>query len=99
MIILLSITTEQYPMIILILAVAVLAFILSLIGIMSFLNSRDRRILFVASAFGIFFIKNSLVFISLLYDIFPHTNLESIEALFDLVTLILLLVPVLKKDI
>ena len=99
MIILLSITANQYPMIILILVVAILASILSLIGFSSYLKSRDKRVIFVASAFAIFFIKNFLVFISLLYDIFPHGNLEFIEALFDLVTLILFIVPVLKKDL
>ncbi|MHA1984023.1 MAG: hypothetical protein ACW967_06690 [Candidatus Hodarchaeales archaeon] len=94
-----SITNDQIPMIFLILAVAVLSLILFLIGFKSYLTSRDRKILFVASAFGMFFIKNVTIVASLLYDIFPHTNLEFVGALFDLITLILLIIPLLKNDL
>lgn len=93
-----SITPDQFPMLLIILAVAILSLILSTIGFSSYFTTRDKRIIFVATAFGVFFLKNFLVVISLLYDIFPHGDLEFVEALFDLVTLIFLIVPVIKKD-
>ena len=85
-------------MLLIILAVAILSLILSTIGFSSYFTTRDKRIIFVASAFGIFFIKNFLVVISLVYDIFPHGDLEFVESIFDLITMIFLIVPVIKKD-
>ncbi len=94
----LSITSDQFPMLLIILAVAILSLVLSTIGFLSYSTTRDKRIIFVTSAFGVFFIKNMVVVISLLYDIFPHGDLEFVESLFDLVTLIFLVVPIIKKD-
>ena len=86
-------------MVLLILSVAILSLILSIIGFASYYTTRDQRMVFVASAFGIFFIKNFLISVSLVTEIIHHGTLESVGALFDLVTLILLLVPVIKKDL
>ena len=83
--------------VIIIFVVALLSFILFVIGFLSYRKSKDIRLLSITSAFGIFFIKNLMTSFSLYFEIIPHGDLELYESIFDLVALALLLLPVFKK--
>ena len=78
--------------------VAVLSFILCIIGFLSYRKSKDIRLLSVTSSFGVFCIKNLFTAISLYFNIVPHGTLELYESLLDLVALMLLIIPVFKKN-
>ena len=84
--------------VIIIFLVALLSFILFIIGFLSYRKSKDIRLLSVTAAFGIFFIKNLFTATSLYFNLVPHGTLELYESLLDLVALILLIIPVFKKN-
>ena len=80
------------------LIVAIIAFILFVTGILSYRKVNDTRLLSVTLAFGIFFIKNVLVVSSLAFNLIEHGDLEFVEAIFDLFTILLLFFPILLKS-
>ena len=82
---------------IIILLVSFLSFILFVIGLLSYRKKRDVRLLSITLAFGVFFVKNFITAISYQYDLIQHGNLELFDAIFDLVAMILLVIPVFTK--
>ena len=88
---------NQIEIVILISIVAVISLTLFIIGILGYKRVRDIRLLSVTLAFGVFFIKNILTAMSLLFNIINHGELELFGAIFDFIAMSLLLIPVLKK--
>ena len=77
--------------------VAFIAVILFFIGVLSFRKSKDIRLLSVTIAFGIFFIKNLILAFCLYFNIIQHGDLELFDSCCDLLALIFLFLPLLKK--
>ena len=88
---------QNQVIIFLVLIVSVISLLLTIVGLLSYNKVRDSRILFVTLAFGAFFLKNFLIALSLAYNLIAHGDLELIGSLFDLVTIILLFIPIFKK--
>ncbi|MFW9929274.1 MAG: hypothetical protein ACFFD1_07775 [Candidatus Thorarchaeota archaeon] len=92
-------TSGEITIFAIILLISLLSLVLFIFGISAFKTTRDKRLLFVAAAFFIFFLKNLIVFLSLFFGWIGHEDLEFVDSLFDLITIILLVIPVFKKDI
>lgn len=84
-------------MISIIFIVALLAFFLMTLGILSYKTIKDKRMIYVSLAFATFFLKNTFIALSLLFDVVPHGTLEFLGALFDLLTMIFLVLPIFAK--
>lgn len=82
---------------ILILLVAIISFFLFTIGILSYRRKKDIRLLSVSLAFFTFFVKNLVTSIAYQFNIIHHGDLELFGAIFDLIAMILLLIPIFKK--
>lgn len=77
--------------------VSVISFFLFVIGVMSYRKKRDLRLLSVTAAFGVFFLKNFIGAFGLYFAFIPHGEFELFDSFFDLVAMILLFIPILKK--
>ena len=84
-------------MISIIFIVALLAFFLMTLGILSYKTIKDKRRNYVYFAFATYFLKNTFIALSLLFDVVPHGTLEFLGALFDLLTMIFLVLPIIAK--
>ncbi|HWG90710.1 MAG TPA: hypothetical protein VNZ52_07665 [Candidatus Thermoplasmatota archaeon] len=73
--------------------VAVVSLILSLLTFEAYRRVRNRKILFVAAAFLIHFVKSGFVAIAIYWRLVGHEVLELTEAGFDLVIVVLLFIP------
>lgn len=82
----------------LIFLVAIISFFLFIIGFLSWRRKKDLRLLSVSLAFFTFFVKNVVTSISYQFNIIHHGDLELFGALFDLVAMTLLLIPIFKKN-
>ena len=82
---------------IIILIVALISFSLSVIGFLSYQKKNDIRLLSVSLAFFIFFIKNIITSVSYEFGFIQHGDLELFGALFDLLAMVLLLIPIFFK--
>ena len=78
--------------------VAIIAFVLFITGILSYRTVKDTRLLSITLAFGVFFVKNLLIACSLAFDLVEHGDLELVDAIFDLITILLLFFPILFKS-
>ena len=83
---------------ILIFLVAIISFFLFTIGFLSYRRKKDLRLLSVSLAFFTFFVKNLVTSVSYQFNIIHHGDLELFGALFDLVAMTLLLIPIFKKN-
>ena len=83
---------------IIILLVSFLSLCLFIIGLLSYRKKKDIRLLSITLAFGTFFIKNLITAISYQFNLIPHGDLELFDASFDLVAMLLLVIPVFKKQ-
>lgn len=87
----------------LILVVGALSLFLAVMGLRAWLRARDARLLFVTGAFGLFGLKNLVVSVSLWMEgagsgsFIRHTTLELMGAAFDLVVVLLLAAPFLRR--
>ena len=91
-------TFQNLLMVIIIFIVAFLACFLMVLGILSYRTVRDKRLIYVSLAFAIFFVKNTFIAFSLAFNIIPHGTLEFLGALFDLLTMIFLVLPIFSKN-
>ena len=82
---------------IIILLVSLLSFILFIIGILSYRKKKDIRLLSITLAFGVFCIKNFITAISYQFNIIHHGDLELFGAIFDLIAMLLLVIPIFTK--
>lgn len=89
---------QQLLITIIIIFVGLLSLNLFIIGILSYKRTKDIRLLSISLAFGVFFLKNLITAISLQTGYIPHGDLELVGALFDLLAMMLLLLPIFKKN-
>ena len=82
---------------IIIFLVSLISLILFVIGILSYRKKKDIRLLSITLAFGVFFLKNLITAVSYQFNLIHHGDLELFDVFFDLVAMILLLIPILKK--
>ena len=68
------------------------------IGFFKYKKTENIRLLSVTAAFGVFFLNNLISSISLYFNIITHGDLELFGAICDLIALVLLLLPVIKKQ-
>lgn len=74
---------------VLVAAVSVFALALSVIAILAFRRTRDIHILFLAAAFGVFFVKGLVLTLALFAGSIGLTDLFILSGSFDLVILAL----------
>jgi hypothetical protein len=70
-------------------AVSVFALALTIIAVLAWRRSRDARLLFLAAAFSVFFVKSLLLTIALFVGDSDLVTLFLVSAVFDLVILAL----------
>jgi hypothetical protein len=75
--------------------VAIISLVLSLITLFAYAKLKNSKLLFVFSAFLVFFIKCVYVSLAIAYDIVEHKNLELHSSLFDLLVVLMLFIPFL----
>lgn len=73
--------------------VAVLSAVLAGLTYLAYTRTQNRKILFVFGAFVTHFAKSVIVFIALVWAALAHQTIEAIEAIFDLVMVVLLGIP------
>lgn len=77
--------------------VALASLALTLLGALAYRRRRDRRLLFVTGAFGLFFAKSLFTAVELFTGTVGHEALEMVNAGFDLLILGLLIAPFLLR--
>ena len=77
--------------------VSFLSFLIMTLGILSYKTIKDMRMIYVSLAFATFFLKNTFIALSLIFVVVPHGTLEFLGALFDLLTMIFLVLPIFAK--
>lgn len=82
---------------VLVLAVGVVSLFLAAMGLRAWRRASDARLLFVTSAFGLFGVKNLFVAWSLWAEAVRHESLELVGAGFDLVVVLLLAAPFVRR--
>lgn len=79
------------------LSVGIIATGLAILAYMAYQRSQDKRILFVASAFGLFAIKGILQFVDWRTNFMGHNAMEIVATSMDFGVVLLLVAPFLKK--
>ena len=77
--------------------VALISAVLTFITFLGYWRSRDRRILFISTAFAVHFVKSTIVAFSLQFSLMEHEAVEVVEAVFDLTMVSLLFIPFLMR--
>lgn len=85
------------PMIIMVTLVMFLTFTLTVLTVTAYRRSRDPRLLMVAGAFALLFVRNLTIDAFYILDFTSHGNLEIMDTIFDLGIALLLIAPFLKK--
>ncbi len=73
--------------------VALLAWIMAVLGFRSFQKTRNPRLVFVVIAFVTFTVKSLFVSYNVISHVVPHDAIEFISALFDLLIIVTLFLP------
>lgn len=73
--------------------VAAIAGLMAALGFKSFRKTRNPRLLFVVTAFGVFSLKSVFVAYNVNSHVVPHDGIEFVSAIFDLLIVVLLFLP------
>lgn len=73
--------------------VALVSLTLSILTFEAYRRMQNRKILFVAGAFMVHFVKSAFVAVAIYGRLVGHEALEIVEAVFDLAMVLLLFIP------
>ena len=78
--------------------VTIFSFVLFLIAIISYNRTRNKRLIFVTSAFGLFFIKGILLTVGLYFPLILSVHEDPLILIIDIGLLLALYFGILRKD-
>jgi hypothetical protein len=81
---------------IIVIVVSIVSLVMAAIAVRSLRRTGNRRLAYVASAFATFAVKGVVVAWALQSSTIQHEHLEVVSALFDLVTIVLLVIPIFR---